>query len=129
VEFNGGSGSASSCNGVTTPECTIASFNLNSAINEVYAEDAKNTLSVSKEGGGQGFVKTTPASINCDYTCTAAEASFYASEEAVEVAVTLGKGTEQLTWVKGAGGCSEGGHQLSCTVDMGSSRELLAKLE
>jgi len=127
VEFTGGTGSAASCNGVTALECTIASFNSNSAIEEVYAEDAKNTLSLSKEGGGQGLVKTKPTNINCTYTCTEAEGEFFATETAVPVTVTLGKGTSSVTWVSGAGTCTA--NAVSCTVDMSSAHSLVAKFE
>ncbi|HEX7245608.1 MAG TPA: hypothetical protein VF245_08595 [Solirubrobacterales bacterium] len=131
VEFTGGTGSAASCNGVTAETCTIASFNSDSAIKEVYAEDAKNVLSLTKTdtsegraGGGQGFIKTKPTNINCGLTCTAAQAFFYASETA-EVTVTLGKGTNQVTWLTGAGTCT--GHALTCSVPMSSSHPLLAE--
>jgi streptogramin lyase len=126
VEFTGGTGSATGCNGVEALECTIATFNSNSAIEEVYAEEAKNTLTYKAEGGGQGFVKTTPTNINCGYTCTAAEAQFYASESAA-VTVTLNKGTTSVTWVKGAGTCE--GKVLSCSVPMSASHELVAKFD
>jgi len=118
VEFKGGTGSAASCNGVTSPECTIASFNSNSVINEVYAEDAKNTLSFQKGGGGQGFIKTKPTNINCGLTCTFAQAEFYTSEEP-EVTVTLGKGTTQVTWISPTGTCT--GHVLVCKIPMSST--------
>ena len=124
VEFTGGTGSAASCNGVTAESCTIATFNSNSAIEEVYAENAKNTLTLAKEGGGQGFVKTKPTNINCGLTCTAAKATFYAAETP-EVSVTLGKGTTSVTWVSGAGTCT--GNALTCSVPMSSSHELVAK--
>ena len=123
VEFTGGTGSASSCNGEETCTFTIGA---GSSIEEVYAPDAQNTLSLAKEGGGQGFVKTKPTNINCGYTCTAAEASFYASEEAA-VTVTLGKGTSSVTWVSGAGTCT--GNATSCSVPMSSSHSLVAKFE
>ena len=126
VEFTGGTGSAESCNGVTAPECTIASFSSDSKIQEVYAEDAKHTLTLEKTGGGQGFVKTKPTNINCGLTCTKAAASFYASETA-EVTVTLGKGTSSVTWFKGAGTCT--GNALTCTVPMSSEPQLVAKFE
>jgi streptogramin lyase len=127
VEFKGGTGSASSCNGVTLESCTIASFNSNSAIEEVYAEDAKNTLTLTKEGGGQGFVKTKPTNINCGLTCTSAEAEFFASDTPPEVSVTLGKGTTSVTWTTGAGTCT--GNALVCTVPMSASHSLVAKFE
>ena len=127
VEYTGGTGSASSCNGVKALECTIATFNSNSAIEEVYAEDAKNTLTLTKTGGGQGLVKTNPTNVNCSYTCTAAKAEFFATEKEVPVAVTLGKGTSSVTWTTGAGTCT--GNALTCKVDMSSAHTLVAKFE
>jgi len=130
VKFQGGTGSATSCNGSEEPTCTFT-IGANSAIEEVYAPDAKSTLSLAKEGGGQGFVKTKPTNINCGYTCTAAEAEFYAAETAVPVSVKLNKGTTSVTWVKGAGTCTGTVEttESSCTVDMSSSHELVAKFE
>ena len=124
VKYTGGTGSAAVCNEETTCSFTIGE---DSSIEEVYAPDATSTLSLAKEGGGQGFVKTKPTNINCGYTCTAAEASFYASETSVPVTVTLGKGTSSVTWVSGSGSCT--GNATSCTVDMSSSHELVAKFE
>src|SRR4249919_2697062 len=127
VEFKGGTGSAESCNGVTALECTIASFNSDSKIVEVYAEDAKHTLNLTKTGGGQGFVKTKPTNINCGLTCTKATAEFYASETP-EVSVTLGKGTSKVTWSPpGAGTCT--GHALTCSVPMSETQTLFATFE
>jgi len=127
VKFQNGTGSAASCNGVTALECVIGTFNSNSALEEVYAEDAKNTLTLTKEGGGQGFVKTKPTNINCGYTCTAAKAEFYASETAVEVTVALNKGTTKVNWTTGSGTCT--GNALTCTVNMSASHTLVAKFE
>ncbi len=126
VKYTNGTGSAASCNEVTTETCAIAAFNSDSAIEEVYAENAKHTLTFSKEGGGQGFVKTKPTNINCGYTCTAASAEFFSSEE-VPVTVTLNKGTTQVTWTTGAGTCT--GNALSCAVPMSASHTLVAKFE
>jgi len=123
VEFDNGTGSASSCNGVTAETCTIT-ISSDSSIEELYAEDAKNTLTLAKEGGGQGFVKTKPTNINCGFTCTAAEAEFYANETP-EVTVTFNKGTTSVTWVKGAGTCT--GSATTCSVPMSASHELVAK--
>ncbi|HEX7245675.1 MAG TPA: hypothetical protein VF245_08940 [Solirubrobacterales bacterium] len=133
VEFKGGTGSASSCNGVKTETCTF-SITEDSAIEELYTEDAKNTLVLKKTdmgeghfGGGQGFIKTKPSNINCGLTCTAAEAQFYASETA-EVTVTLGKGTTSVTWLEGgAGTCT--GHALTCSVPMSVSHSLVAEFK
>ncbi len=126
VEFKGGTGSASSCNGVTSETCAIAAFNSDSSIEEVYAENAKNTLTLTKEGGGQGFIKTKPTNVNCGYTCTGAKAEFFASEE-VPVTVTLNKGTTQVTWTTSAGTCTA--HALSCAVPMSAAHSLVAKFE
>jgi hypothetical protein len=125
VEFSGGTGSASSCTGVTAETCTFT-IAADSTVNEVYAENAKNTLTLTKEGGGQGFVKTKPTNINCGLTCTAAKAEFFASESP-EVTVTLGKGTTKVTWTTGAGTCT--GNALTCAVPMSSSKTLVAKFD
>jgi hypothetical protein len=125
VEFDNGTGSASSCTGSKAETCSFT-ISADSSIEEVYAEDAKNTLTLVKEGGGQGFVKTKPTNINCGYTCTAAEAEFFAAESP-EVTVTLGKGTTSVTWVKGAGTCT--GSALTCSVPMSESHELVAKFD
>ena len=126
VEFKNGTGPAASCNGVTTETCSIATFNADSSIQEVYAENAKKQLEVRKVGGGQGFVKTKPTNINCGYTCSTVTAEFFAAEE-VPVTVTLNKGTTQVTWESSAGTCT--GHALTCAVPMSSSNELKAKFE
>lgn len=125
VKFTGGQGSAESCNEVTAETCT---FTMSSAgkITEIYAENAKTTLIVNKEGGGQGFIKTKPTNVNCGSTCTVATAEFFTSEEP-EVTVALGKGTEEVTWVHGSGTCT--GHALTCKVSMSTSHTLLAKFE
>jgi len=126
VEFTNGSGSASVCNGHDEAEGCTFTIAEDSAIEEVYAEDAKHTLTLSKEGGGQGLIKSKPANVNCGYACASAKAGFYASESP-EVTVTLGKGTTQVTWTSGAGTCVE--HATSCTVPMSSDQELVAKFE
>jgi len=125
VEFTGGEGAAGSCNGVTTPECTIASLSSNSDLTEVYAEDAKHTLTLQKSDRGQGSVKTKPTNINCGLTCNSEESEFFASESA-EVTVTLGKGTTQATWISGAGSCT--GHALTCTIPMSENHLVVVGL-
>jgi len=123
VEFTGGTGSATPCNGETGESCTF-SIAANSALETVFAEDAKNTLSLSKEGGGQGFVKTKASGINCGYTCSSASAEFFFNES-VEVTVTLNKGTSSVTWTTSAGTCT--GNALTCSVPMSEAHSLKAK--
>jgi len=125
VEFANGTGSAAVCSGSEGATCSFT-IDEDSAIEEVYAEDAKNTLSLSKTGGGQGFVKTKPTTINCGYTCNGAEGEFFAAET-VPVTVTLNKGTTSVAWTTSAGSCT--GNSLSCTVPMSSSHTLVAKFE
>jgi hypothetical protein len=125
VEFDNGTGSASSCTGSKEATCTFT-LSSNSSIEEVYAEDAKNTLSLSKTGGGQGSVKSKPTAINCGYTCSAAEAEFFANEE-VPITVVLNKGTTSVTWTTSAGTCT--GNTLTCTVPMSSAKTLVAKFD
>jgi len=126
VEYKEGSGSAASCNGISTETCTIASFTSNGTLKAQFAEDAKHTLSYAAEGGGQGSLKTKAAGILCGYTCSAGSAEYFATET-VEVTVALNKGTSQLTWTTSAGTCTA--HALTCTVPMSSDHSLVAKFE
>ncbi len=126
VEYKEGTGSAASCNGVSTETCTIASFNANGALKAQFAEDAKHTLSYAAEGGGQGSLKTKATGILCGYTCSAGSAEYFATET-VEVSVALNKGTSQLTWTTSAGTCTA--HALTCTVPMSADHSLVAKFE
>ena len=123
VEFSGGTGSAAACDGEAACSFTIAE---DSSIEELYAEDAKNTFSLAKAGGGQGSVKTKPTNVNCGYACGSASAEFFAAEEP-EVTVALGKGTSQVTWESGAGTCT--GHATTCKVPMSASHSLVARFE
>jgi hypothetical protein len=100
---------------------------------EVEAEFAPNpqyALSLTKEGGGQGSVKTKPAGIVCGFTCNASTASFY-DGDAVSVNVKLGKGTTKLTWTSGAGTCTGSTETLesNCTVEMDEVHSLVAKFD
>ena len=128
VKFQNGTGSASSCNGETTETCTFT-IGADSTIEEVYAENAKKTLTLTKKGGGQGFIKTKPTNINCGYTCVSAAAEFFASETAVPVTVILNKGTTSVTWSGATGGTTCTGNALSCTVDMSTNQTLTAEFK
>ncbi len=134
VEFKGGTGSATFCNGVTTETCGPFTIEANSSIEAQFAEDAKATLAYSAEGGGQGSVKTKPTGIACGYTCTAASAEFYEAEGEIEVTVTLNKGTTSVEWTTGAGtgNCEEGkkvtAPVVTCKVPAGTTA-LVAKFE
>jgi hypothetical protein len=130
VEFKGGTGSATVCNGVETETCAIPSFTEDSTIEAQFAEDAKATLAYSAEGGGQGSVKTKPTGINCGYTCTAAAAEFYEAEGEIEVIVKLNKGTGSVEWTTGAGTCTGKVEtaESTCKVPAGTET-LVAKFE
>jgi hypothetical protein len=128
VEFKGGSGQAVACNGSTS--CAYTPAGEDSSVEALFAEDAKNALSLAKTGGGQGFVKTKPAGILCGYNCSAAEAEFFASETAI-VSVKLNKGTSSVEWTTGAGTCTGKVETLesTCEVPMSSAASLVAKFE
>ena len=128
VKFQGGTGSATSCNGSEAETC-VFTITEDSAIEEVYAEDEKNTLTLSKEGGGQALIKTKPPAINCGYTCSAAKGEFYFNETAI-VSVKLNKGTTSIDWGAGAGTCTGKVETLesTCEVPMSASKSLVAKL-
>jgi streptogramin lyase len=87
----------------------------------LFAEDPKHSLDLSKEGGGQGTVKSLPAGINCGPTCGSTTALFYAGE-IVALTATPGKGSTFEGW--SGGGCSGTG---TCTVTMGGATSVKAK--
>jgi Divergent InlB B-repeat domain len=118
VEF-GGDCSGTSCSGLEA----------NSTVSASFAEDPTQTLTLAKEGGGQGLVKSKPAGLNCTYTCSSQEVAFY--EEAIEISWKLGKGTSSLEWATGAGTCtgSSEAETGSCSVTMSAAKSLVAKFE
>ena len=90
-------------------------------VEALFAEDPKFGLSLTKEGDGQGTVKSLPVGINCGPTCSSAVASFYEGE-VVELTATPGKGSNFEGW--SGGGCSGIG---TCKVTMSAARSVNAK--
>lgn len=111
-------------------ETCLLSMNEDHEVEAEFAPDPQYVLSLAKEGGGQGSVKTKPSGIICGLTCNASAASFYAGE-AVSVNVKLGKGTTKLTWTSSAGTCTGSTEALesNCTVEMGEVHSLVAKFD
>lgn len=131
TEFLNGTGQTEACNGHDEAEgCSYEPKGEDSSIEVLVEEDPKNTLSLSKEGGGQVFIKTKPTGILCGYTCSAAEAEFYAADT-VLVSVKLNKGTNKLEWTTDAGTCTGTIEtaEATCEVPMSEAHELTAKLE
>ena len=130
TEFTGGTGSAATCNGATTP-CSFT-LEADSSIEALFEANAQATLSLVKEGGGQAKITSAPAGIYCFNTCDQASSQFYSEPSAEEVTLswTLGKGTSSLEWSTGAGTCT--GLKTangSCKVTMSAAKELVATLE
>ena len=130
TEFTGGTGSAATCNGATTP-CSFT-LEADSSIEALFEANAQATLSLQKEGGGQAKITSAPAGIYCFNTCDQASSQFYSEPSAEEVTLswTLGAGTTSLEWSTGAGTCT--GVKTangSCKVTMSAAKELVATLE
>ena len=130
TEFTGGTGSATACNGATTP-CSFT-LEADSSIEALFEANAQATLSLTKEGGGQAKITSSPAGIYCFNTCGQASSEFYSEPSAEEVTLswTLGAGTSSLEWSTGAGTCT--GVKTangSCKVTMSAAKELVATLE
>ena len=130
TEFTGGTGSAATCNGATTP-CSFT-LEADSSIEALFEANAQATLSLQKEGGGQAKITSAPAGIYCFNTCDQASSQFYSEPSAEEVTLswTLGAGTTSLEWSTGAGTCT--GVKTangSCKVTMDEAHELVATLE
>ena len=65
------------------------------------------SLTVSKTGGGQGTVKSKPASISCGLTCSTQTSSFQEGTEVeLTASVTAGKGSTFGGWINGSGTCT-----------------------
>jgi hypothetical protein len=113
------------CSG-SEPICSVSMTEAHSVEAE-FAPDTQYTLSLSKEGGGQGSIKSKPSGLLCGYTCNSQVASFYSGEE-VLITYKLNKGTTKLTWSSGAGSCTGSTEALegTCTVPMAEAQELVA---
>ncbi len=90
-------------------------------VEALFGEDPKYSLSLVKEGAGQGTVKSLPSGVNCGVTCSSMDASFYAGE-VVEFTATPGKGSNFEGW--SGGGCSGAG---TCVVTIGGAASVKAK--
>ncbi len=88
-----------------------------------FAEDAKHLLTLTKQGGGQGTVKSSIAGINCGATCAFTKAAYYQGE-AVELMATPGKGSTFKGWT----GC-ESEPEGRCLVTVSEAKEVKAKFE
>ena len=119
VEF-GGDCSGTTCEGLEA----------NSTVSATFAEDAKYSLELAKQGGGQGLIKSKPAGLNCTYTCGSQSVDFYDGEE-LTISWKIGKGTSSIEWTTGAGACTgtSEANEGACTVTMSSAKELVAKFE
>jgi hypothetical protein len=91
-------------------------------VEALFAQDPKHTLTLTKVGDGQGFVKSKPAGISCPYACRAAEAEFYEGETIVLEAVARKDDTFE-GWF-GTGGCAGLG---ACAVSMDKARKVFAE--
>jgi hypothetical protein len=104
--------------------CTL-NMNEDHSVEAEFAPDTQYALSISKTGGGQASIKSSPSGLLCGYTCGSQTTSFY-SGETVSIAVTLNKGTSSVEWTTSAGTCT--GNALTCTVPMSAAKTLVAKL-
>ncbi len=90
-------------------------------VEALFGEDPKYSLSLTKDGGGQGTVKSLPSGVNCGTVCSSMDSSFYEGE-VVELIATPGKGSTFEGW-SGAG-CSGTG---TCQVTIGEAKSVEAK--
>ena len=60
---------------------------------------------MTKQGGGNGTVKSNVAGINCGATCSTMAAAYFQGAE-VELTATPGKGSSFGGWNPGVGTCT-----------------------
>ena len=124
-----GSGSAAGCTG--SGPCTIT-LTEDSSVEALFEEDAKATLSLQKEGGGQASISSSPVGIYCLNSCGSAALDLYAEPTPEEVTLSwnLSNGTSSIEWTSGAGTCTgRSTSNGSCKVTMSAAKSLVAKLE
>ncbi|HEX7245257.1 MAG TPA: PKD domain-containing protein [Solirubrobacterales bacterium] len=111
------------------PTCTL-DMSEDHEIEAEFAPDTRYTLSLAKEGSGQGSIKSKPAGLLCGYVCDSQSASFHSGEN-VEIEVKLGSGTTKVTWSTGAGTCTGSieAATSTCTLPMSSAEELVATFD
>ena len=129
VEFTGGTGAATACDGTT--ECTVTIGTEDSSVEAVFGFDAKSTLSLEKAGGGTASIRA-PSGFKCRSICLTASATYWQSPpEEVTVYWELEPGTTSIDWGSGAGTCTgvKTAVNGSCKVTMSADRELVATLE
>jgi virginiamycin B lyase len=90
-------------------------------VEALFAEDPKHSLSLTKDGDGEGTVKSLPAGVNCGANCSWTNASFYEGE-----VVTLTATPSKVSTFEGwSGSCS--GTGMTCTVTMSEAKSAEAK--
>ena len=127
--WENGTGSAAGCTG--TAPCTIT-LTEDSSIEGLFEENAKATLSLSKEGGGQASITSSPVGIYCLNSCGSASVDLYSepTPEEVTLSWTLNAGTSSIEWTSGAGTCTgKSTSNGNCKVTMSEAHNLVAKLE
>jgi hypothetical protein len=120
-EFKGWTASPVSC---TTPEPTTCSLGLlgaNETVEAEFAEMARENLTVTKTGNGQGAVKSAPAGISCSYTCGTNTAYYYkGASVTLTASIQEGKGSTLGNW----GGACSGTAATPCTVTMSEAKSV-----
>jgi streptogramin lyase len=126
-EFKGWTASPASCTlsegGLT---CSLGLLSANETVEAEFAEIARENLKVTKSGKGQGSVKSSPAGINCSYTCPSNTAYFYkGASVTLTASVQEGKGSTLGNW----GGACSGTEATPCVVSMSEAKEVTAEFK
>ena len=100
------------CSGTGTCELTMGEDH---EVGALFTEVPKHLLTLSKQGGGTGTVKSEPSGIACGLTCAAQTSSFYEGDK-VTLTATPGKGSVFGGWT-GCDSVSEG----KCEVTLGKA--------
>ena len=132
VEYAGGTGSASICNGNAGPECAFT-IEEDSSIEALFEENATATLSLHKEGGGGATITSSGNGVYCLNTCDSGYGDYQTAPTPEEVTISwnLKSDTSSIEWTTGAGTCTGSSESKtgSCKVTMDEAHELVAKLE
>lgn len=103
--------------------CSLGALGADKEVGAKFTAVAQHDLTVNKEGGGNGTVKSNLAGINCGATCSSMAAAYFQGAE-VELTATPGKGSTFGGWV--GSGCSGTG---TCKVTMSEAQTVGAQFK
>jgi hypothetical protein len=129
ADFTGWSGDVPAACEVGAPEtCELpAGGTTDATVLTTFTEKDKEAVTLTKTGNGQGAVKSSPAGINCSYTCSSNAAYFHkGTTVTLTASVQSGTGSELGEW----GGACSGSEASPCVLSsIGEAKSVTAEFK